>query len=143
MSKVVKKINFEIDDNFFLIGIVCPDTPAKLAWKINNYLNSGFVITEPLKIISKSHPDYLFFTVYEYIDNLLLIEYHLIENKTSNGFLIETQRNIDYFMKISGEYNSNTGQNIINELKKIENIVTAFEINLDKLKEKHKQLFNF
>ena len=67
--------------------------------------------------------------------------FHVISNKSSNETLITEQKQVDYFLRIKGNNNPGYPAEIIKKLKDIQIVLTAYEIDPNKLKSKYKFLF--
>ena len=142
MTKKIYKLSFDNQSDFYIIGLVSPENDYKISWEINQSLNFNLVNIESIEIKSSKHPEYLTFPVYYYEDEKELIKYYLIGNKTNDGFLLEDYKNIDYLIKIAGDFSDDISGFVMN-LKSVENIITAFQIPLQHLKQKDIQLLNF
>ena len=58
----------------------------------------------------------------------------LFASVESQTFLVNEQKNIDYFIKISGLSGNKTLMDFISNIKLIPQVQTCFELNLDDLK---------
>ncbi len=81
------------------------------------------------------------FSLYRYSDPEIQLHYDLFSNRCDNGFFLEEMKNIDYILKISGDANKNFTTVLVNKLKKIDILTTAFEIDPLSLKSKKKLIF--
>ncbi len=81
------------------------------------------------------------FPLYRYYDENTLLEFHLISNRCDDGFLIEEMRNIDFFLKVTGECDDQYVEGLVSKMKSLDNITTAFSIQVPGLKSKEKLLF--
>lgn len=141
MKKKVHKLILEPETGFKLIGISSHENDYRLSWALNKYLGYNFSKSENLLIQKPKHNIEQSFSVYIYNDEETFLQYQLIANNSENGFLIPELKNIDFFLKISGEYSDSIINKIVTKLKKIEIINTAF--NLEDLSERNKKVFTF
>ena len=141
MTKKTHKLIIKDDFRFLLIGISSHDNDYRVSWAINNKLGMSLRQTEKLDIYNSRIKQNQIFTHYQYTDQDTLLHYHLISNRCDNGFLLEEMPNIDYVLKISGDADKNFAAQLINKLKKIDIITTAFEMNPITLKSRKKLLF--
>ncbi|HAN18815.1 MAG TPA: IPExxxVDY family protein [Bacteroidales bacterium] len=141
LKKKVHKLIFEPETGFKLIGISSHENDYRLSWALNKYLGYNFSKSENLLIQKPKHNIEQSFSVYIYNDEETFLQYQLIANNSENGFLIPELKNIDFFLKISGEYSDSIINKIVTKLKKIEIINTAF--NLENLSERNKKVFTF
>jgi hypothetical protein len=141
MIKKSHKLIVEDDFQFFLVGISSHENDYRLSWAINTHLKMAFKRTDNLEIHNPRINQDQEFSVYQFTDPETLLQYFLIANRCDNGFLLEEMKNIDYIMKITGDASKNFPGQLVNKLKKIDIITTAFEINHAGLKSRKKLLF--
>ncbi|KPK87587.1 MAG: hypothetical protein AMS27_02040 [Bacteroides sp. SM23_62_1] len=141
MTKKIHKLIIEDDYRFLLVGISSHENDYRLCWAINTNLGMSLKRSENLKYYHPRIEQDQEFSVYQYKDQETLLQYFLISNRCEDGFLLEEMSNIDYIMKITGDADKNLLIRLINRLKKINIITTAFEINAQTLKSRKKLLF--
>ena len=141
MTKKSHKLVVEDDFHFLLIGISSHENDYRISWAINTQLKMAFKRTDNLHIHNPRISEDQEFSLYQFTDPETLLHYDLFSNRCDNGFLLEEMKNIDYFLKISGDANKNFPTQLVNKLKKIDIITTAFEINPLKLKSRKKLIF--
>jgi hypothetical protein len=137
MSKIL--LSIEEDYDFILIGVSCHTKDYRLCWEINKSLNSDLKRTEDLEISKKGEVN--FFSFYEYIDEDNYIEYYLISNLGSNGYLIPEQKKVDFFLLLKGNTSTNQAKDIIGRINSLSLVLTSFKIDPNQLKSKHNLLF--
>lgn len=131
----------EDDFNFFLIGISSHENDYRISWAINTCLKMAFKHADNLQVHNPKISSVQEFSLYRYTDPENQLHYELFSNRCDNGFLLEEMKNIDYLLKISGDANKNFPAQLVNKLKKIDILTTAFEINPLTLKSKKKLIF--
>lgn len=141
MTKKSHKLIIKDDFRFLLIGISSHENDYRVSWAMNNSLGISLRQTEKLDIYNPRINLNQVFSLYYYNDRETLLQYYLISNRCDNGFLLEEMPNIDYVIKISGEVGKNFSTQLINKLKKITIITTAFMIDPSTLKSRKKLLF--
>lgn len=141
MTKKSHTLIIEDDFRFLIIGISSHENDYRISWAMNNSLGMSLRQTEKMDIYNPRIKQNQVFSLYQYTDRETLLHYHLISNRCDNGFLLEEMPNIDYILKISGDPGKNLASQLINKLKKIDIITTAFEINPSTLKSRKKLLF--
>lgn len=139
----VYKLNFKAEFDFSLIGISSHENDYRLTWAFNNELKYEFVRTDDLKIPNPEKKGYDIFTKYTYVNEDTLYLYNLISNRCHNGFLLEEFKNIDFLLQIYGDFGQEFLKDLLNKIKKLELIGTAFQIDLLKLKNKSKSKLIF
>jgi hypothetical protein len=122
--------------DFSLIGISCHLKDYELCWNINKRLSFNFIkqrqdIEISVKKTISKHPFYTFATEDGFVS------YTLIKNRTT-GLMVPEQPNADYFLKIEGDVSSH---NLVSSLKNVPGILTAFVVDVNKLKSKENFLF--
>jgi len=128
------------DRIFKLIGIASHLSDYKLSWLFNEQLNFKFQQSEDILIeVPKSQSSFKFST-YKYEDETDLL-YTLITNRSEMSVLIKSLKNIDYFLKIEGEISKTQLSVLIGRIKKIQNILTIFEIDQSTIKPKEIDFF--
>ncbi len=137
MGKQIK-LNIKPDFNFTLIGLVTSEPLYRASWLINELLNIQLKESQPMQAyhvkrqIVQKFPKFCFCP-----DNSS--SFYLICNKSPQGFLIEEQKQVDYWIKIEGVFQSN---DLLNKLKTLKNINLAFEVKPSSLKSKLRLLFS-
>lgn len=141
MKKKVHKLDFDLEYEFILIGIVSYENDYRISWSVNKYLDLKLVKTKDLEIVNEKYPEPQKFSVYNFFNEENLFNYNLISNKCNNGFLIEELKNIDYFFQISGEFADNFKQDIVNLLKHTNGVNIVFDIDPNSLRSREKLIF--
>lgn len=122
--------------DFDLIGISCHLKDYELCWNINKRLGFNLIkqrqdIEISVKKTISKHPFYTFATEDGFIN------YWLIKNRAT-GLMVPEQPNADFFLKIEGEI---TPSVLVGNLKDVPGILTAFVVDINKLKSKENFLF--
>jgi hypothetical protein len=114
------------DNNFKLIGIASHLRDYKLSWLLNKELNFKFAHSDDLAISSDQSIFHKFSTYKYEIEGGLC--FSLIANRSEMAVLIKDHKNLDYILKIDGEISDTILTELIEKIKKLKNILTAFEI---------------
>jgi hypothetical protein len=152
--------SLEIDDfedsNFTLISIHTSLLDYKLAYLLNKNLNICFKrLRESLVVEDKTQK--ATFSVYNYEDDAQFVNWYLIENKyhgvsntpIKNGlfgtinetvnrtsYLIPEKKKTDFLIKIEGDFPPYLVHKTIQEINKMEQILTSYKIDITTLKSK-------
>mgnify|MGYP001590887393 CR=1 FL=1 len=135
----------DCDFDFYLIGINCVLKDYRLCFEINRKLNLRLKRVDEIVIIKEnsewehSAPS---FSNFAYLDEKTELLYKVVSNKCQSTLLIPEQKAADYFLKISGEGPIREKKAILSKIREIPIVLTAFEINPNKLKSKNNMLFN-
>jgi len=144
------------DDNYTLIGIHTSLEDFKLAYLLNNNLDTLFSKADYSLDFERSDSK-ASFSVYNYTNEELDHEWFLISNsyteeKTNEldtillstetkTYLIPEKKKVDYFIKIVGEPSQEIIYQTVNKINQINQIVTSYTVELDLLKSKQFLIF--
>lgn len=149
----VHALDFEefYEEEYTLIGIHTALEDYKLAYLLNRELHLNFMkIKEGLT--SENSKTTTSFSLYQYTNESHECDWFLIANSArkenspepnellltaeTKSFLIPEKKKVDYFLKISGDLSSGAIQETLNNINKIEHIITSYTINKNTLKSK-------
>lgn len=137
MSKLTFSLENEYD--FELIGISCHSKDYRICWSLNNALKTNFKRIEDYEIQKKN--EIINFPFFEYIDEDNNIEYFVISNKSSEGYLVSEKQSIDYFLVLKGSVTDKLVENLAKKVKEIDVVIIAHRIDVNELKSKQNLLF--
>ena len=113
---------------FVVLAINSHSKAYKLCWNLNNTLLLNFEMTDEHSI-----SDELLFTRYKTkTENGAQI--NLLANRTKKGYLIPSQKSVNYFLVIKDEYWCDTKESFLSKLRAINDILLVFELDLEKTK---------
>ena len=157
MKKIKKyKLEYELEHDYFLIGIHSVLEDFRLAYFLNDTFNICLKrtvknITFQNKEGSFSNYDYedeSSFCYWSLINNKQFVEQEVnnnqlsIFNEISNTYvLIPEKKTTDYFLKIEGDFNSKKIQELTKKINTIHNVMTTYELNPETLKSKDFLIF--
>ncbi len=139
-----KIITIDIPYDFYLIGIVSPAKDYRISSLINKNVMINLTKLEDLissKKISKTEKKDIFYSKYHYRDEVSRTDYYLIANKSAGECLIPDRNQVDYFFMINGNQNVIDNSNILQKIKTVSLVQTAFEIDIRQLKSKQNLIF--
>jgi hypothetical protein len=134
-----KVLTLSGDKEFKIIGIASHLSDYKLSWLLNEELNFSFRQTEDINIEAAKDPESHKFSTYKYEVGSSEL-YSLISNRSGMMILVKSLKNIDYILKIEGKVSTSLLNDLIEKIKKIKNILTAFEIDQQSLKPKELEM---
>ena len=122
--------------DFAVLAINSHIKAYKLCWNINKYLQLNFEKKEDHSI-----KEGLWFSRYIYAcnDN---IEYSLLVNRSKNGYLIPSQKSVNFFLLIKNDYWQQEKKEFINKLREIKDILLVFELDTTLIKDIDRFIFN-
>ena len=155
MSKI-HSFDFEYDHDYILIGIHSALEDYRIAYFLNKNLkiqlkrhkidldfssiNCSFSIfnyenkstLSSWSLIANKHT---------FVTNISSVSDNLFEEETKISFLISEKKQIDYFIKISGNVNPKDLQNILSKINNTHKIITSYTLNPYELKSKDYLIF--
>ncbi|HNW89593.1 MAG TPA: IPExxxVDY family protein [Bacteroidales bacterium] len=136
MKKNDKKISFlyDLTNEYRIIGICSHLKEYKLCWYTNKVLNSNFSKMDDFSFNGKNDTDEKYSFFY-FNDNDNRNNIYLLSNKNNNIPLLEKIPEADYLLIIKGVFSAKRTEELIAGLKKINNILTVFFVDMSKIKE--------
>jgi len=149
-------LTFDSEDDYTLIGIHSTEEDYRLAFLLNSYLKIKLTRYKDNLDFQNSNA---VFPLFEYKDEANYINYYLINNKyidlidnqykeglfggnySTTSYLIPEKKKVDFFLKIEGCNNDDFIQNLVNDLNKINQIITSYSIKPITLKSKENLIF--
>ena len=123
------KIDGEEEIDFLILGINSHVRLYKLCWEINKKLKTNFVKTQNHKPQNRNKQS---FEMYRFTDKNTQTRYNILSNRSPSGHLDPQNKSVNYFLIVQeGVYSS---KKIIKSLRKIDDILLVFELNLSKIK---------
>ncbi|HBK72182.1 MAG TPA: IPExxxVDY family protein [Flavobacteriaceae bacterium] len=154
MSKVLT-LGYEFEHDYSLIAINSTLEDYRLAYLLNKKLNIN-LICEPKGLeFTDKNCSFIQFNYYcniEYYSWSLIANKHiftvintdknyLFEEDSKISYLINEKKEVDYFLKFSGDIDINSLHPLIQNIKKIQGVVTSYTINPLTLKSKDYLIF--
>ena len=153
----------DFQEEFSLIAIHCSEEPYKMAYMLNKHM-SLHLSRKKLDVDFSSQGLDISFPLFEYEDELSYIIYNLVSNKnksltakfqssgglfsdvfsekTITTFLLKEFKNVDYFLKIQSDYEKVSTRKLISTINEIEQVISAYTIESEKIKSKNNLIFN-
>lgn len=153
----------DFQEEFSLIAIHCSEEPYKMAYMLNKHMSLR-LSRKKLDVDFSSQGLDISFPLFEYEDELSYIIYNLVSNKnksltakfqssgglfsdvssekTITTFLLKEFKNVDYFLKIQSDYEKVSTKKLISTINEIEQVISAYTIESEKIKSKNNLIFN-
>ena len=138
MKQKVHTLSLERD--YRLIGIASHLSAHKISWLFNQELGARFQQADSLLIVEKANQETLKFPTYKFEDDGDVV-YNLYSNKAERSTLLKSVKKIDYILKCERLVPGEAFSKYLDKIRKLKNILTAFEIDLSLLKTKEKEYF--
>jgi hypothetical protein len=153
----------DFEDDYTLLAIHCTAPSYKMAFLLNKYLGLSFV-RRPVDLDYSNDGLEVTFPLYQFEDKQAYTDYFLVANscrsqaamlQPSGGLfdaqqeprivtthLIPELKRVDYFMKIESELASVPIRAILADLNDVDQIISAYQVELDRVKSKHNLIFD-
>lgn len=154
----IHSLNFEdfCEEEYTLLGIHTTLEDYKLAYLLNQKLKTQFTRAK-YDLDFQNEKNNASFSVYNFENTKYDFDWYLIANsyiqQTSNTsnelffnseiktYLIPEKKNVDFFIKMTGDANYSFIQNTINQIKSISQVITSYAVSTDNLKSKDYLIF--
>lgn len=155
MSKI-HSFDFEYDHDYTLIGIHSTLEDYRLAFFLNKNLKihlTRFKDDLDFSSMNCSFPLYFYeddasFTTWSliankqiFIDDVIPENNNLFQEETKTSFFIPEKKQIDYFIKISGNLETKEINEILTKINQTFNIITCYTLDPNDLKSKDHLIF--
>lgn len=139
------KTTLLLDENhvteFGLLAIACHEPDYRACWILNQALNVALVRVEDLNPADTVEKAESGFSRFHFLNPAGGFELDLISNHSANRILLPVHKNVDFFLKISGEERIMNLKEMIPILRRAEGILTVFEIPLKDRRTKQAFIF--
>ncbi len=121
-------LDCEQEYEFITLAINSHSKGYKLCWNLNKSFGLNFEMTDNHKVTEE-----LIFTRYE-AKNEEGTKFNLLSNRSKKGYLIPSQKSVNYFLLISNNNRDNIKDGVLSKLRAINDILLVFELDLKKIK---------
>ena len=129
MSKY--RLEWEDESDFIAIGIASHQKDYRLAWALNKALDCVFTRLEDYESVGKKPSHHAFFKWQEPEDHYT---FWLLANRGEEAFLLPDLKQADYLFVIDGMTDMLDIPTIQGQIKEIDTVLTAFEVDQTKTK---------
>ncbi len=134
---MAKKILLDIRSEptyFTLIGISCHLKDYRLSFLLNQKLEFSFTKIEDLQSYGAPDKNQAEYSYYYYRDEDRFNAYSLIANRSQDSVLVPQLKQTDFLLLVEGEFKKPQKDMVINTIKSIPSVLTAYEIKLTDIK---------
>jgi hypothetical protein len=144
------------DDNYTLIGIHSTLDEYKLAYVLNKELETKLV-KAAFSLDFENKNNNASFTIYEFLNSKFNHSWFLISNQFTNNIegvstglfqtneitmhLIPEKKKVDYFLKLEGDFDYEYIVKVVDQINKINQVITSYTIDPNILKSKEFLIF--
>ena len=138
-----RKLQVEYEYDFNLFGLTTAAKGYKLAWTVNNALNTDLIATNNISFTLRDNRTFRL-TAFEYAAETF--KYLLFQNRLRSddgvdaGFMLPEMARIDYFLRIDGETYPNTPDKVLSILRNLLIVDYCVRIDINKLRSKENLL---
>jgi hypothetical protein len=115
------------EEDFYLLALACHEPDYRACWILNQSMGLRLVRMDNLLVHDQKTGSDMAFARYFFNDEERIVQWYLISNHTENAFFAPELKNIDFFLRLSGEISKEDIKKILSELKKTTGILIAFE----------------
>lgn len=158
-------LEIEYDYDFVLIGISSHEKDYRFCWALNNKLKLELSKKESLEIKGKKQTTPSYFSFFTFDDQDQYTEYSVLANfseskslavtentlfgpagkskeeQSENEFLIPEHKQMNYFFVIRGELDNDEVEELIQQIRGIDIVLTAIRIDPKNLRSKQNLIF--
>lgn len=151
----------ESEEPYTLIAIHSSEEAYKVAYLINQYLNTRFK-RRRVDIDFSYEGMMITFPIFDFVDELNYSQYYLFANKcriaeaslqSSGGlfseigsekdhFLLPEFKKVDYFLKIYSDFETVPLRRILSQINEIKQVISAYTLEMDTIKSKNNLIFD-
>ncbi len=117
-----------------MIGISCHLKDYRLTYYLNKILGFDLKKSKEFAIKSEKDKKVFLFSFFIFIDGNKEVSYYLISNHNPECKLIPSQKQTDYFLIAKNLINKENVVEIINNIKSIPHVLTAYKIESQKIR---------
>ncbi len=125
-----KKYGIRLDapPDHAVLAIASHEKIYRLAWRLNQTFGAALTATDPYTV--KRKDEELSFPLFRWYDELKMVTWHLMANRSAEGYFLPSLRNVDFFLLLAPAPEDASVHEIITSLRQIDLVITAFSIDL-------------
>jgi len=119
---------------YTLFGISCHLKDYRLSFLMNQKMEPEFIKMEDFCSVSSPKKESDSFSFYYGKDDDHYNTYSLVANRGQESILVPELKQTDFLLLVEGPFKKNQKENLLAALKSIPNVLTAFEIRFETIK---------
>lgn len=119
---------------YTLLGVSCHLQDYRLSFLLNKKLEIHFSRLEDVFLFPQQSKDPAQFPLFYFRDEDQFNSYFLITNRTSESVLIPSLKQADFILIVEGPFKDRQKEEILDSIRSIPNVLTAFEISFSSVK---------
>lgn len=128
------KIDNHFNEDVVIIGISCHKIDYWIAHQLNDSLKIKLSRKSDLLVFRPEKDESIGYPLFFYLKSEKETTFSLISNHHPDGKLFPDQKSFDYFLVIDGMLKADEVQKLVDQIKKIQHVLIAHNLNLKKLK---------
>ena len=134
-------IKSDYDYECGLIAIASSQKDYRLCWYLNELLGINLSKENDIEINFRKKKKLAYFPLYSFVVDEQVLEYFFFGNKSPGELLVPEYRAADFFLMIKSELHGELTKTILEKVKNLQAIQTAFAVDIMKLKSKEHLVF--
>lgn len=134
------KLKYDPTHDYAIIAIVTPLNDLSFSWTLNTSIGLNLKHSGTYKPLDTEGAT-TGFSIYSYIDEENMLEFVLLSNKSKDGVLIKKYSQIDFFLKVSGDFLKHFIQKIVKDVADVSDVTFTSILDLDDMPLKSKKVF--
>ena len=139
VSKFTLEVEYDFD--FILLGISCHEKDYRISWALREKLGVDLCRGEDLEINTRKAGESGTYVVFESFSEDNDSSIFLVANRCESSFLIPEHKSCDYFLIARGGYDLGDQTEMLQKIKEIPFVLTAFVIEPQSLKSRQNLIF--
>lgn len=136
----ISRLDFDYDYDFLLFGISSHAKDYRLCWSLNKVLEIELAREEDILLDEQASPRH--FSFYAWDNEAQRLKFIVVANRGEEGYLVNEQKQADYFLVIEGYYDQLNRAQLLEKLRASPFVLTAFELDPNELKSRQNLLFD-
>ncbi len=134
MAKKIK-LNIDFTEDSTLLGISCHKRDYFLAFQINEHLKIHLKRLKDFPFYNPKTESLLSYAFFYYFNPDTQLAYYMVSNFNPESKLFSELSSIDYFILVQGRFTEIMKKEHLKEMKKINGVLTAYNVDYSKLKD--------
>ncbi len=127
-----------MEEDYCLLGIVSDEPDYKLCWLLNQALHTDFTREEDLVLFSKKLGEDQEISLFTHEDEQRMTTYRVIVNRANTGHYLSELKQIDFFLHIQGEIDTEHIGQLISTIGRISPVRMCVPVNLSLIKDRQR-----
>lgn len=127
-----------MEEDYCLLGIVSDEPDYKMCWLLNQVLHTGFTREEDLVLFNKKLGEEQEISLFTHEDEQRMATYRIIVNRANNGHYLAELKQIDFFLHIQGEIDTEHIRQLIGTIGRMSAVRMCVPVDLSLVKDRQR-----